>query len=266
MSDHDAKHRVQRQFGTHASGYVSSPAHAKSYSLDRLIELLDPQPGWHALDLATGGGHTALGVARRGPWMVSTDLTLPMLRAAREHIMTQLAGRDDLDGVAFAQLDAEHIPFVARAFDAVTCRIAPHHFPDVAGFVREAARVTRPGGVVAVIDQLSPGEPKTARYINAFERLRDPSHIWAYGAPDWQGFFSGAGLEVFHYEDFDTWHDLTPWAARMGCSPATITRLHAMLVQAPAPAAAWMRPQIPESGDPRFVIRQFLMLGRKSVP
>jgi ubiquinone/menaquinone biosynthesis C-methylase UbiE len=260
MTDNDAKNLVQQQFGTHASGYVSSPAHAAGYSLDRLITLLNPQPGWKALDLATGGGHTALAVARRGSWTVSTDLTRPMLHAAREHITGQQAGAGS---VVFAQLDAERVPLADNTFDCVTCRIAPHHFPDVAEFVRESARVTKPGGVVAVIDQLSPADPQTARYVNAFERLRDPSHVWAYSETDWKGFFRGAGLAISHYEDFDTWHDLTPWAERMGNDAATITRLRAMLVQAPKPAAIWMQPQVPAVGDARFVIRQFLLLGQK---
>jgi SAM-dependent methyltransferase len=143
----------------------------------------------------------------------------------------------------------------------VTCRIAPHHFPDVAAFVRECARIVKPGGLVGVVDQLSPGEPKAARYINAFERLRDPSHAWAYNEVEWRGFFAGAGLDILHFEDFDTRHDLTSWAERMGNDAATITRLRVMLTQAPDPVAAWMKPTF--AADATFVIRQFLLVGRK---
>lgn len=244
---------VQRQFGAHAASYVTSPTHREGYSLDRLVELLDPQPGWRALDLATGGGHTARVLAGRGARTVAGDLTFPMLQAARGHV----------PGATFVQLDAERVPFAADHFDAVTCRIAPHHFPDAARFVRECARVARPGAVVAVIDQLSPGDPRAARYVNAFERLRDPSHNWAYNEAEWLAFFSGAGLAVEHFEAFDTHHDLTPWAERMGCDSQTILRLRAMLHHAPDAAAAWMQPQLPGTADARFVIRQFLLIGRK---
>jgi SAM-dependent methyltransferase len=257
MSD-DAKSLVQRQFGAHAAGYVLSRTHAEGESLARLIEIVDPQPGWRTLDVATGGGHTALALARRGAWTVAADLTGPMLHAARQHIAAEGPGV-----VQYVQLDAERLPFAPGNFDAVTCRIAPHHFPDVAQFVREAARVVRPGGSVAVVDQLSPGDPKTARYTNAFERLRDPSHVWAYGRVEWEGFFVGAGLEIMHFEDFDTVHDLTPWAELMGCDAATILRLRAMLVHAPEAAAAWMKPVLPGTADARFVIRQFLIAGHK---
>jgi SAM-dependent methyltransferase len=254
----DAKTLSQQQFGAHAVGYVTSSAHKSGYSLDRLVDMAAPEPGQRALDIATGGGHTALALARRGAWTVAGDLTLPMLHAARQHIREQAPGGP----IYYAQLDAERLPFPAQTFASVTCRIAPHHFPDVAEFVRECARVTRPGGVVAVVDQLTPGEPKAARYVNAFERLRDPSHAWAYNEIEWRGFFVGAGLEIQHFEDFDTRHDLTPWAERMGNDPATITRLRALLVQAPAPVAAWMKPVF--ATDASFVIRQFLLVGRKT--
>lgn len=258
MSDH-SKILTQRQFGTHAAGYVASPVHAGGYSLTRLVEMLDPQPGWRVLDLATGGGHTALALAPRVAQTVAGDLTHPMLVAARAHLIASGS-----DGVMFVRLDAEDLPFGPACFDAVTCRIAAHHFPGVARFVGEAARVVKPGGLVAVIDQLSPGDPKAARFVNVFERLRDPSHVWAYNEAEWKGFFAGAGLAVTHYEAFDTHHDLTPWAERMGCDAPAITRLRAMLVHAPPPVAAWMKPNLPPAGDASFVIRQFLLVGRKA--
>lgn len=256
----DAKQRAQAQFGAHAAGYVQSATHRQGYSLDRLAELVDVPPGARVLDVATGGGHTALRLARAGAWTVAADITHNMLRAAREHLTAQAPA----GVVRYARLDAEALPFAAGTFAAATCRIAPHHFPDVAQFVREMARVVTPGGLVAVVDQLSPPDPHAARYVNAFERLRDPSHGWAYNRAEWEGFYAGAGLDVVHYEDFDTWHTLVSWAERMGNDVATITRLRAMLAQAPDPVAAWMQPQRPAAPDARFAIRQFLLVGRRN--
>ena len=253
-----AKTLVQQQFGAHAEGYVTSPTHRAGYSLERLIELIAPQSGQRALDLATGGGHTALALARAGAWTVAGDLTQPMLGAARAHLREQGAG-----DVHFVRLDAEQLPFASASFDVITCRIAPHHFPDVAQFVRECARVVHPGGMVGVVDQLSPADPRAARYINAFERLRDPSHIWAYNRAEWEGFFLAAGLTIVHYEEFDKEQALVSWAALMGCDAATIVRLRALLQQAPEPVAEWLQPRDVNTPDARFRIRQFLLVGRR---
>lgn len=255
----DAKTRTQQQFGAHAAGYVDSSEHKVGYSLDRLAEMVNVQPGWRVLDVATGGGHTALRLVGTDVRVVAGDLTYPMLRAAREFIRAKAHG----ENVTFARLDAEALPFADNTFDAATCRVAPHHFPDVALFMREMARVVKPGGIVAVVDQLSPPHKKAARYVNAFEKLRDPSHGWAYNRYAWHEFFTRAGLTVEHYEDFDTHHDLITWAERMGNTGETITRLRAMLVQAPEKAAAWMKPHRPAEPDAAFVIRQFLLVGRK---
>ncbi len=256
----DAKARVQAQFGAHAAAYVSAATFRQGATLGALIEAITPQSGQRALDVATGGGHTALELARRGLWVVAGDLTVPMLRAARVHIRAQ-----SFEGaVHYAQLDAEALPFPVGAFDVVTCRVAPHHFPHVARFVRELARVVRSGGTVGVVDIVTPPQPKAARYINAYERLRDPSHIWAYSVAEWQGFFSDAGLRVEHTQLFETRHQLSEWAQRMGRDAPTTLRLAAMLRQAPQPVAEWLRPQFAPSGqDAQFSIWQVLLVGRK---
>jgi len=114
-------HLVQRQFGAHAEAYVHSPVHAHGQSLYRLIALADPQPGWLALDVAIGGGHTALAVAERGAIVIALDLTAAMVQAARDH-----ARRRGAEGLLWVQADGAHLPFPSVGFDRVTCRIALH--------------------------------------------------------------------------------------------------------------------------------------------
>src|SRR4029077_13546980 len=78
--------RVQEQFGGGAAAYVTSPLHAAGDDLDRLQAWGAARRAERVLDVATGGGHTALafaGIARR---VVAYDLTEPMLAAARGHV------------------------------------------------------------------------------------------------------------------------------------------------------------------------------------
>lgn len=258
MPPSDNRQLVQQQFGQNPQGYVTSAVHAQGEDLPRLLALVDPRPEWRVLDVATGGGHTARTLAPAVRAVIAADLTPKMLRAARGHLEAR-----GVTNAAYHQLDAQALPYADGSFDLVTCRIAPHHFPAPADFVQEAARVTRPGGIVAVIDQIVPRARKAARYVNAFERLRDPSHAWAYSLPRWEGFFADAGLVVWHTEPFPRRHQLTDWADRMRCAPPVVIRLRAMLVQAPQAAAEWLQPEVHPQGDASFVIHQALILGRK---
>ncbi|HLF02673.1 MAG TPA: class I SAM-dependent methyltransferase, partial [Anaerolineales bacterium] len=77
---------VQQSFGPNAQKYAQSAVFAKGESLERLIAVTAPQPEWNALDVATGGGHTALALARHVRQVIATDITPQMLDAAQTMI------------------------------------------------------------------------------------------------------------------------------------------------------------------------------------
>src|ERR1044071_2143724 len=86
VSDRTIKDLVQETFGAAAQGYVTSSIHAKGGDLQRLIELARPRGDERLLDVATGGGHTALAFAPHVREDVATDLTPKMLAAAEAFI------------------------------------------------------------------------------------------------------------------------------------------------------------------------------------
>ncbi len=260
MSDLRAK--VQQQFGDHAQNYVNSTIHSSSYSLERLLELLAIQPGGRALDVATGGGHVALGLAKRGARTLVSDLTPKMLTTARPFIESSAGGGHI---TAYVQVEGGAIPVADASLDVVTCRIAPHHFPDVAGFVGEAARVLKPGGIFGLVDQIAPEDKRAADYLNAFEQLRDPSHVWEYSQADWEGFFEVAGLSITHREVCRNRLELGWWTQMQSCPPDTVTRLTAMLHQAPQAVADWLQPELPAGGPFHFSLWQVILIGTKVV-
>lgn len=253
----DKRQKAQAVFGRYAQNYVNSESHARGDSLARLLAIA--QVGWACLDIATGGGHVALGLARLGARVVASDLTFKMLHAARQYLGDQPAH--------FVQNDAEALPYASGVFDLVTCRIAPHHFPDVGRFVTECARVLKPGGLLGVVDIISPEDARAARYCNAFETLRDPSHVWAYSVADWQRFYESAGLHLEITEPTGSAQQVGVWAQRIGCDRMTIERLRTMLLQAPPVIREWygldVTPDWSSYADIPFTIRQALLVGRK---
>ncbi|MBV8790514.1 MAG: methyltransferase type 11, partial [Pseudolabrys sp.] len=78
-----SKTLVQEQFGKTAASYLTSAPHAKGKSLERLVELVQPQKTWRMLDVATGGGHVAYTFSPHVARVWATDITDEMLSMVR---------------------------------------------------------------------------------------------------------------------------------------------------------------------------------------
>lgn len=246
---------VQEQFGANAAHYVTSRPHAKGASLRLLQELVEPQAEWQVLDVATATGHTAFAFAPHVAHVWATDITEEMLKIAAEQ-----AAERGLNNVTVEYAEAGALPYEDGRFDLVTCRIAPHHFPDIGAFIGDAARVLRPRGLLAVVDNVVP-EGLGGDYVNAFEKLRDPSHGRCLALEEWLDGFSAAGLEVVHYETLDKQIQFESWASR---HDATMQRyLKALLFGAPPEAAAFFQPQSINE-ETTFRLQEGVIIGRKT--
>ncbi len=202
---------AQAQFAPAAQDYVTSATHAHGADLARLVALADPQGHELALDVATGGGHTALALAPRVRHVIASDLTFAMLQAARAHIAASGA-----TNVSYLRAEAERLPVAPDSLDLITCRVAAHHFADVRAFVRGSAAALRPGGMLLVSDHIGLEDPELDQFMDRFERWRDPSHVRAYTYAEWRTFCEEAGLEVVHTEDDPREpYEFTSWAARL---------------------------------------------------
>lgn len=253
----DNKDLVKQQYGAHAQGYVTSTVHAQGASLQRLVELVQPQADWRALDVSTGGGHTALAFAPYVREVVASDLTPQMLEAAEKFVREKGA-----TNVQFRLADAENLPFGDSEFDLVTNRIALHHYPEASQAIREFARVLKPGGILDFTDNTVPPNKQLAGYINHFEKLRDPSHHWCYPIERLQRYFEEAGLQVTHFEESPKHMEFEQWANRMGCTEETKQELRRLLDTAPPDAREFFNPRT-ENGKLMFSIRETIIIARK---
>ena len=256
--DNNSKDLSKERYSRYARAYVTSPGHARGADLEKLVALAAPQPGWRVLDVATGGGHTALKFAPLTGLIVASDLTEKMLATARAFIRPLAAGK-----VQYCVADAEGLPFRAGVFDLVTCRIAPHHFPDPARFMQEAARVLCPGGLVLVQDHLLPDDLAAGRSVDDFERRRDPSHRRAFNRQEWLAMFAAAGLVVQAAVALAKRHEFREWVERQGGTDEDLTELEAMLTEMPPAAQVWLQPQNWSTPQASFANHHLIVAGRK---
>lgn len=192
MSELNETQRSSReQFQRQSANYGKSHILANVADVEAALEGIELPAEGRALDVATGGGHTALYLAARGFAVTASDVTPAML----ENTAKLAAER----GIALetALHVAEELPYADGTFEIVSCRVAGHHFSDPASFVREAARVLKSGGVFLLIDGSVPdGEPEAEEWIHCLEKLRDPSHGRFLTPGAWSSLCVAGGLNV----------------------------------------------------------------------
>ncbi len=114
---------------------------------DAMVEWLNPQPDWRALDVAGGTGDiamriTALTRARGDAAKVTVcDINQDMLREGKRR-----AGAKREDTIAWVVGDAECLPFPDGAFDGYTIAFGIRNVTHIDRALSEARRVLKPGG------------------------------------------------------------------------------------------------------------------------
>src|SRR5512133_2476812 len=176
------KDKIREQFSRTADGYVRNKGFAQGDDLGEAVRLLNPTQDDVMLDVACGGGHTALYFSPLGRSVVASDLTMQMLKKAQEYISEE----GGVENVTFREADAEDLPFPSGAFTILTCRVAPHHFPDVPRALKEFHRVLRrKEGRLVIVDTLLPEDEEIADFFQKIEKTRDVTHIQSYRQEEW---------------------------------------------------------------------------------
>jgi SAM-dependent methyltransferase len=196
-----------------------------------LAEFAGVAAGQRALDVGCGPGALTAELTRRlGPAAVTAvDPSEPFVGAARE--------RHPAVDVRCAA--AEQLPFDDQAFDAALAQLVVHFMAQPVAGLREMARVTRKGGVVAacVWDHAGGGGPLSTFWRAARELdpdVDDEAQLPGAREGHLAELFAAAGLEqieeaaltvTLEHPSFDEWWE--PFTLGVGPAGAFVARLDA---------------------------------------
>ena len=114
---------------------------------DRFVARVKPRAGEAILDMAGGTGDVAFRMARRGAQVTVADINPDMLEVGRER-----ARKRGIEGLVWAEENAEKLSFADSAFDAYTIAFGIRNVTDIPAALKEAQRVLRRGGRLFVLE------------------------------------------------------------------------------------------------------------------
>ena len=164
--------RVQELFGAISSKY-DLVNDLQSFGLHRLwkrklIRLVEAGAGKRGLDICTGTGDIARGMARSGASVVGVDFSPAMLAVARRK------SKPMTPEITWVQGDARALPFDAEQFDIATMAYGLRNLPDPVEGLREMQRVLKPGGRIGILDFGKPRNPVWRGIFLSYLRLGVP--------------------------------------------------------------------------------------------
>ena len=146
---------------------------------EAVVERLSPGPGDRWLDLACGTGAVAERAAAAGAEVTGVDLAPDLITTA-----TERAAGLGLE-IDYRVGDAERLELPDAAFDKVSSAVGIMFTPDHEASARELARVTAPGGRIALANwTLAGGIGKMFKLMAPYQPAPPPSNPFDLGDED----------------------------------------------------------------------------------
>lgn len=162
-----------------------------SYYDERVIERMVAAAGLDAsmtvADVGTGTGFVAAGVAPRVARVVAIDVSPEMLSVAADNL-----ARLGVHNVELRPGDSAALPLADDSVDAALANMVLHHAEEPAAMLAEMARVVRPGGTVAICDEVE----------HPYAWMRDEhADVWlGFTSEQITEWFAAAGLHELSLE------------------------------------------------------------------
>lgn len=108
---------------------------------DRFVRRVKPRAGEHILDMAGGTGDIAFRLAHSGAQVTVADINAAMLEVGM-----QRAAKRGIEGLIWAEQNAEKLSFAEAGFDAYTIAFGIRNVTNIPAALAEANRVLKRGG------------------------------------------------------------------------------------------------------------------------
>lgn len=130
---------------------------------DHFVRRVKPRAHEHILDMAGGTGDIAFRLARSGAAVTVADINPDMLAVGMDR-----AAKRGIDGLTWAEANAESLQFDDRQFDAYTIAFGIRNVTDIPAALREAHRVLKRGGRLFVLEFSTTQWPGFAQVYDAY--------------------------------------------------------------------------------------------------
>ena len=209
--------RFTADFGKTAQDYARHRAGYPDWLFERLMRRGLARPGMQALDLATGTGHLARGLAQRGLRVTGIDIAPDMIDAAKALDAAQSLSIDYIAG------KAEETGLPSESFDLVTAACCWHWF-DRPKASTEVLRLLKSGGwLVICFQNWLPLDDNVVARTEAIVQRHNPK--WPYGGLDGMTPFAVHDLRAAGFGaiesvsvDFEIPYTHEGWRGRMRAS------------------------------------------------
>jgi ArsR family transcriptional regulator len=154
--------------------------------IDALADHAQVDPSSTVVDVGTGTGFIAAGLAPRAASVIAVDNAPAMLAVAKTNL-----GTLGVSNVELREAELDSLPLTNDSADAAVANMVLHHAPDPAVMISEMARVVRPGGMIAITDEIE----------HSYEWMRtEQADVWlGFGEADVAAIFSQARLVEYGY-------------------------------------------------------------------
>jgi SAM-dependent methyltransferase len=200
---------IHKRFGETAAALGELQDKRAAETEARLARLLTLTGDERALDVGTGAGAIAIGLAPLVREVIGIDVVPELLAEANKRAPKN---------VRFVEGNGTQLDFPSDSFDLVSTARTLHHVERPEIVLSEMSRVLKPSGTMLVVDQLAPNDPLAAMELNRFERARDETTTRILADVDLRLLFDSNGL-VLRREDTEiVERDIESYLDLAGCT------------------------------------------------